>query len=126
VICCGGPAPGGPDVGSALDETEIELYFQYLPMKYLVVVLCALVGCGVSLPTATVNDASRANVQLADLQSGRSLLVSKCGSCHRPPMPADERARDWPKQLDEMTERANVDVAQRHLIEEYLVTMANR
>jgi hypothetical protein len=86
--------------------------------------LGVLAGCRVSPPTATVTDASRAHLELADLQHGRSLLVSKCGNCHRPPMPADHSAREWPEKLDEMATRANLDFMQRRLIEQYLVTMA--
>jgi nitrate/TMAO reductase-like tetraheme cytochrome c subunit len=95
-------------------------------MKYVAILLCALAGCRVSPPTATVGDASRANIELADLQRGRSLLVSKCGNCHRPPMPGERGANEWPEKLDKMTARANLDPAQRHLIEEYLIAMASR
>jgi len=95
-------------------------------MKYIAIVVCALAGCRVSPPSATAGDATRANIELADLKRGRSLLVTKCGNCHRPPMPAERGADEWPEKLDKMTERANLDVAQRHLIETYLVTMASR
>jgi hypothetical protein len=99
-------------------------------MKYvtsLCALLCALAGCGVrSPPSATATDASRANIQLADLQRGRSLLVTKCGNCHRTPLPGEHRASEWPGKLDEMTTRANLEGDQRHLIEEYLVTMSTR
>jgi nitrate/TMAO reductase-like tetraheme cytochrome c subunit len=94
-------------------------------MKYIVL-LCVLAGCRASLPTATATDAFRANVELAELQRGRSLVVSKCGNCHRPPHPAERRPNEWPETLDEMSQRANVDLTQRHLIEEYLITMAER
>ena len=90
------------------------------------VLLVGLVGCGFSPPVATSNDASRANLELADLQHGRTLLVNKCGTCHRPPMPTDHTAGDWPVKLDEMSVRAKLDIAQRRLIEQYLVTMAMR
>ena len=86
--------------------------------------ILVLVGCGGSLPTATAIDASRAHVELADLQNGRSLVVSKCGACHRPPMPADHGANEWPVMLDEMAGRAHLDFMQRRLIQEYLVAMA--
>jgi hypothetical protein len=92
-----------------------------------VVAIGALAGCGVSSPpVATPLDASRAHVELAELERGRSLLVSKCGGCHRTPLPASYRQDLWPGKLDEMSSRANLDVAQRHLIEAYVVTMAAR
>jgi hypothetical protein len=83
-------------------------------------------GCAPSLPAATPADAVRANVELADLQRGRTLVVSKCGGCHRPPLPAEHGGDAWPSKLDEMSARSNLDVNQRHLIEAYLVTMATR
>jgi hypothetical protein len=79
-----------------------------------------------SPPPASPADAPRANVELAELQNGRSLLLSKCGGCHRPPIPAERQPHDWPTKLQEMSARAHVDVQQRRLIEEYLVTMAAR
>jgi hypothetical protein len=88
------------------------------------VVAAALGGCGGAPPVATAGDASRANVQLAELAHGRTLMIAKCGGCHRAPMPTDHRPRDWPHSLDEMTDRAKLDGTQRHLIELYLVTMA--
>ena len=97
---------------------------------WLVIALGALglvTGCAVSAPPAvTAIDASRANVELADLQRGRSLLVSKCGGCHRTPSPGAYRGDRWPGKLDEMSARANLDVMQRHLIEAYVVAMAAR
>ena len=95
-------------------------------MFRIVLALGLLAGCGLSPPTATAVDASRANVALADLESGRSLLMNKCSSCHRPPMPGERVARDWPSKLDEMSRRAHLDREQRHLIEAYLVTMSAR
>src|SRR6185436_2389232 len=85
----------------------------------------ALSGCGgMSPPSAIPLDASRVNLQLADLQNGRSLLMRKCGGCHRVPLPAEHSPHDWPAKLGEMSARAHVDDQQRQLIEQYLVTMA--
>ena len=87
----------------------------------------ALSGCGgMSPPSVSPLDASRVNLQLADLQNGRSLLMRKCGGCHRVPLPAEHSPHDWPAKLGEMSARAHVDDQQRQLIEQYLVTMATR
>jgi mono/diheme cytochrome c family protein len=83
-------------------------------------------GCVAGPPVATPADAARANRGLAELQRGRVLLVARCGSCHRPPMPSDRGVREWPGMLDEMSGRANLDATQRQLIEVYLITMATR
>jgi hypothetical protein len=90
-----------------------------------VVVAALLAGCNVAPPHATAIDAERAQVDLAELHEGRSLLISKCGgSCHRVPLPSQHSATAWPAKLDEMSARAGLDGRQRGLIEKYLVTMS--
>jgi cytochrome c5 len=76
-----------------------------------------------SPPQVTVVDAERANVQLADLQQGRKLLLGKCAGCHKTPMPMDHTVAEWPKMIDEMAERSKLDMRQRDLILKYLVVM---
>ena len=89
----------------------------------LIAVIAA--ACGGAPPQATALDAQRANVALAELNEGRTLLVQKCGaSCHKVPLPSEHSALEWPRKLDEMSTRAGLDVRQRSLIELYLVTMA--
>jgi hypothetical protein len=88
--------------------------------------LGALAGCGISPPAATAIDASRAHVELADLERGRAVLVGKCGGCHRIPLPGEHHGNAWPDRLDDMAPRAHLDAVQRRLLEEYLVAMAAR
>ncbi len=92
-----------------------------MALAWLVVVLG---GCGGAPPVATAGDAARAHVELADLEHGRTLMLSKCGACHVAPMPARHAAVDWPRSIAQMTDRSKLDATQRHLIELYLVTMA--
>ena len=93
----------------------------------LVVIAALAAGCRVAPPRATALDADRAHVELAVLEQGRSLLVSKCsGACHRAPLPSEHTAAEWPAKLAEMATRAGLDVTQHALIEQYLVTMASR
>ena len=88
--------------------------------------LGAVGGCARRMPPhATAVDAERSSVALADLDKGRQLVVSKCGSrCHKPPMPTDHTAAEWPHALDEMAPRANVSGMERQLIEQYLIALA--
>jgi cytochrome c553 len=89
--------------------------------------LVALAACAPhSPPQVTAADAERANVELAELQQGRKLLLGKCAGCHRTPMPSDHTASEWPKMIDEMADRAHLDLRQRKLIEKYLVVMSER
>ena len=95
-------------------------------MKYVLSLVLLAGACRVTPPHATPADASRANVQLAELKEGRALMVTKCGNCHKPPMPAEHTAAEWPSKLDEMAARSNLDPQQRQLIQQYFVVMASR
>lgn len=85
-------------------------------------------GCARRMPPhATALDAQRANMTLAELDHGRSLVVAKCGSrCHQPPMPTDHTAGEWPKAMEEMAPRAGVTVTERQAIERYLIALSAR
>ncbi len=85
------------------------------------------VACTTRPPRATAIDADRAHVALADLEHGRQLLVAKCGaSCHAAPLPSRVPAVEWPRALDQMSQRASLQPADRRLVELYLVTMDPR
>jgi cytochrome c5 len=90
------------------------------------VAVSAVAACGAMPPVATVGDAARANVALAELEQGRALLLSKCGNCHAPPLPASQRSADWPARVDEMAARSKLVAGQRDLIAQYLVAIASR
>jgi hypothetical protein len=90
----------------------------------LFLMLASAAACsGASPPHATALDAERGKVALTDLQEGRTLLVRRCGGCHQPPMPGAHTTHDWPKMIDEMRTRANLDARQQQLILQYLVVM---
>lgn len=59
---------------------------------------------------------------VATLARGRALYANKCGGCHEL-YGADHRtAEQWPRQVDEMRSRANLEQSERDLIVRYLVT----
>ena len=89
-------------------------------MIRLLVAMVAVGGCAPSPPHATAADAARANVALAELEQGRTIVVGKCGACHRPPLPDDP----WQRWLPDMAARARLDASERHLAEQYLSVMA--
>ncbi|HEX5064445.1 MAG TPA: hypothetical protein VFV99_33950 [Kofleriaceae bacterium] len=95
-------------------------------MKRIVLLVLMAACARRSPPQVTASDAERANVELAELQQGRKLLLGKCAGCHKTPMPNDHTRAEWPKMLDEMADRAKLDTMQRSLIEKYLVVMSVR
>ena len=99
-------------------------------MKHALVIaaMLAAAGCARRMPPrATAMDAQRTGIALDELEHGRKLVVSKCGSrCHQPPMPNDHTAREWPHALDEMAPRAALSTDERSAIERYLVAMTKR
>ena len=84
-----------------------------------------LTACMAAPPPVTAADAERAHVELATLQEGRSLVLHKCGGCHKTPMPTDHLATEWPLKIDEMADRAHLDADERRMISAYLVAMAH-
>lgn len=96
-------------------------------MKRVALLVVLVAACARrSPPQVTAMDAERGNVELADLQQGRKLLLAKCAGCHKTPMPADHTKAEWPTMIDEMADRSNLDMTQRSLITKYLVVMAER
>ncbi|MEO8843383.1 MAG: hypothetical protein ABI591_26345 [Kofleriaceae bacterium] len=91
--------------------------------KWLSLVLLAACTPGIP-PPATQQDAIRANLDLAQLNQGRELLLHYCGKCHDVPVPGQRDAKDWPAQVTLMAPKAGIDASQKALIEQYLVTMA--
>lgn len=88
----------------------------------VVLALVAVLGCAPPPPHATAADAARANVALAELERGRTIVVGKCAACHKPPLPTDR----WQPVMDDMAKRSRLDAEQRHLVEQYLSVMATR
>jgi hypothetical protein len=101
---------------------EFESYFQFYVRRLS---LLFLIGCAPPPPHATAVDAERGNVALGELQEGRTLLIRKCGGCHRTPLPTEHTSTEWPTMIDEMAERSKLDAQQRKRIERYLVVMSN-
>jgi cytochrome c5 len=95
-----------------------------------VMLLWAVACAGKRPPPATPADLQWAQrtwpaATSADLEAGRQVLVSKCGDCHRPPLPAEHAAAAWPHHLDEMAPRAEVTAEERRVLEQYLITLAS-
>lgn len=61
-------------------------------------------------------------ITLNDLQSGYSLYVNNCSSCHRLHNPAEYNAAKWKSILPEMYGKAKIESAeQKQKIENYLI-----
>jgi len=92
----------------------------------------ALAACGSSpFPQPTGADARRgnahfANLTLAELQQGRTLYVSRCGSCHALKPPAELQPEQWQAEVTEMREKNGVKLsdAEAQAIVRYLTVAA--
>jgi mono/diheme cytochrome c family protein len=58
---------------------------------------------------------------LAELQAGRKLYVSKCGGCHNLILPEKFTAVQWPAHVESMEKRSNITPDEIRLIIKYLV-----
>ncbi|CAN5896715.1 hypothetical protein BH11MYX2_BH11MYX2_24050 [soil metagenome] len=85
-----------------------------------VVLLVLVAACGVPPPVVSAADAQRANVELAELQQGRQIVVTKCSGCHDAPLPSGP----WRKNIDEMSNKAKLSGGERRLLVQYMEVMA--
>ena len=92
----------------------------------------AVAACGGSaVPEPTTADALRGSahfpdVTLAELQQGRTLYVSRCGSCHTLKRPAELPSEQWQVEVTEMRSKNGVKLsdAEAQAIVRYLALAA--
>lgn len=96
-------------------------------------VALALWACGGSaVPEPTAADATRASahfpdVTLSELSHGRTLYLSRCGSCHVLRRPAELAPEQWQGEVDEMRTKNGVKLSdgEARAILRYLVMAAS-
>lgn len=96
----------------------------------VVAVVCGLVAACETLPAISDADVERARLTSpsatkASLQRGKSLYVSRCSSCHEPWAPETRDAATWSEEVDDMAQRAHLDVEGRQLVLDYLTAFAS-
>jgi mono/diheme cytochrome c family protein len=92
----------------------------------------ALAACGGSaIPEPTAADAGRGSAHfpdltLSELQHGRTLYVSRCGSCHTLKRPSELPAEQWQSEVSEMRDKNGVKLsdAEAQAIVRYLAVAA--
>jgi len=95
--------------------------------------LGSLVACGGSpIPQPTAADASRGSahfpdVTLSELSQGRTLYVSRCGSCHVLKRPVELPPEQWQAEVDDMRAKNGVKLsdAEAQAIVRYLTIAAS-
>lgn len=95
--------------------------------------LSGLTACGGSpIPRPTEADAARGGARfpgltLTELTRGRTLYVSRCGSCHALKPPAELNAAQWEQEVGEMREKNGVKLsdAEAQAIVRYLALASN-
>jgi cytochrome c5 len=93
----------------------------------------ALAACGGSaIPHPTAADAARGSAHfpdltLSELSQGRTLYVSRCGSCHTLKRPAELPAAQWQTEVVEMRAKNGVKLsdAEAQAIIRYLAVAAS-
>jgi mono/diheme cytochrome c family protein len=102
-------------------------------LRFVVPLLGCLAACAATaVPQPTAADASRGsahfpNVTLGELSQGRTLYVSRCGSCHTLKAPAELAPERWPVEVNEMRGKNGVKLsdAEAQAIVRYLVVAAS-
>jgi mono/diheme cytochrome c family protein len=98
----------------------------------LLTLACAAACAATSpIPQPTAADASRGSARFPDLtlnelSHGRTLYLSRCGSCHVLKRPAELSAEQWEHEVEEMREKNGVKLsdADARAITRYLAVAA--
>jgi cytochrome c5 len=87
-------------------------------LAWLALPFAALMACGgAAVPVPTAADASRGSAHfpgltLNELNHGRQLYLSRCGSCHALKRPAELSAERWQTEVLEMREKNGVKLSE--------------
>ena len=97
---------------------------------WLAAAFCAACG-GSPIPQPTAADAGRGSAHfpdltLSELEQGRTLYVSRCGSCHALKRPSELPAQQWETEVTEMRSKNGVKLsdAEAQAIVRYLTIAA--
>jgi len=88
-----------------------------LKFRVVALVLACLPACGGSaVPEPTAADAARGsahfpNLTLSELSHGRTLYVSRCGSCHVLKRPAELPPEQWQVEVTDMRNKNGVKLS---------------
>ncbi len=91
--------------------------------SHVLLALAISSGCA-TLPVPTPKDAERVQSTVESLSAGRSIYLSRCGSCHQTHQPSRFAPDAWPKLVGEMRARAKLTPEDQSRILEYLITMS--
>ncbi len=86
-------------------------------LRFGAMLLACLAACGGNaVPQPTVADASRGSahfpdVTLGELNQGRTLYLSRCGSCHVLKRPAELPPEQWQVEVSEMRNKNGVKLS---------------
>lgn len=86
---------------------------------YIGAIISITVACSSALYIPDQNNIVPGSNML-DLQAGRKLYISKCGSCHTLFLPEKYSTDQWPFWLDDMEQKSNLKLQEKKLILNYL------
>lgn len=61
-------------------------------------------------------------IAVADIAEGQKLYIGKCGKCHDLPKVISEKEEKWPKIMDWMAPKSNMDQAQKEKTLKYILS----
>jgi mono/diheme cytochrome c family protein len=99
-------------------------------MMRLALALASLtVGCAPALRYPAPTDLAVAQARfpsatLAELEEGRGIYVSHCGSCHALRLPEERPPEAWESILGPMGKEAKLDERERELVRRFVVTLS--
>lgn len=100
-------------------------YYSPMLCKKSITAVVAVVSISIAAACSSAlympdSDNTAPGVNILDLQAGRKLYVSKCGSCHTLVLPEKYSADQWQSLVDKMETKAKITPDEKKLIVEYL------
>ncbi len=89
---------------------------------FLMLSLAFVTACSSALYMPTSVDADRAGVSTERLIVGRTLYISKCGSCHNLHLPEQYTQKQWLKVMPAMQKKARITDEESKQITDFLLT----
>jgi hypothetical protein len=113
----------GIATGRSAERIEVKVLKRFVRaiLSILIVLLLGCESARYAPPPVTAQMAKTGDVDLAKLREGRTLFVSRCIECHALPSVAQHTAGQWPRLIDEMADRANLNTSERNALVAYIV-----
>ncbi len=105
-----------------------DYYFLMNYKKIFLIILSGIVfyACNPALYLPSKNDSEQSGISLDSLETGRTLYIKYCSSCHNLHLPQQYTKQSWDTILIKMKIKAKIDDNKLILIKNYLMAKSKK